>query len=549
MQMLTFLKVTNFALIEDVEIEFKTGFTAFVGETGAGKSLLVDAINMLSGARSSASFVKKGTDYAEIQGAFFLPEDHVVYKILEQYGVEVEPGEDILVSRRITKEGRTTCRIQGIVVSAQVLKQMMNKLVDIHGQHENNYLLEDKNHIALLDIFAGNSQELSAYRTSHETYQKLIAYQSELERLKDEVQSLPLFEKQLDELIEAKIEEGEIDTLKQQFQDNKEITENFHSLQQAQALLTETEITSHLYTLQQLMQQTANPNLLAMKERISSVYYDLEDMERTIHAEVDSFEMMIQAQSELEARMDQIFTLQRKYGEDLISAKTEIEAKINHLQNIEYDVLQNEKRVAEQHAEVLNLGKKLTETRKIAAEQLSIRIMQELQDLYLEHVEFTVRIEPTAITARGVDSVTFYIKTNIGQESQPLSAVASGGELSRIMLAIKVVFAQQQTLSTIIFDEIDTGVSGKVAQAIAKKMQVFSTEQQVFAITHLPQVLSASMQQLNIWKYVADDETHVNVKYLTPDEHVEEVAKMLSGTEIHQSGLEHATELIKVLQS
>ena len=212
-------------------------------------------------------------------------------------------------------------------------------------------------------------------------------------------------------------------------------------------------------------------------------------------------------------------------------------------------MIQNEANLASALQAIHNAGAALTNSRVEAAERLSKQIMQELADLYLAQVIFSVQVTPQPISANGMDSIAFYIQTNVGDVSKPLAEIASGGELSRIMLAIKVVFASQQTLSTIIFDEIDTGVSGKVAQAIAKKMQYFSKSQQVFAITHLPQVLAASTQQLNIWKYVADAATHVSVKYLNSEEHVQEVAKMLSGSEIHESGRKHAEELIQSLQT
>ncbi len=544
--MFTYLKVKDFALIEDIEIEFKPGFTAFVGETGAGKSLLVDAINILSGARSSTSFLKKGSDFAYIEGGFFLEENHAILQFLRKHDIEIEPGEDMLVSRKITKDGRTTCKIQGNTVPVQLLKQVMNKLVDIHGQQENSYLLEQKNHLFLLDIFANNRELLGKYKYEYTKLQKMLAEKQQLAKLQDEITQLPAFEKQLSEIIQANIQPGEIEEITEQFQALKDFSKNFDVLQETQQMLKKYQVSLQLY------QATKNLEKLAAKEettkRLFSIYYELQDIEDELTSDVDSLVSQKAQQEEIEQRISQIFSMQKKYGDDLEVAKENLEAKILKLQNIEYELIQLEKMIVAQRDVVQELATNLHDKRVEAGNVLSASIMQQLTDLYMEKVLFKLAFKEFPLSENGTDSVEFMIQSNVGSDFQPMIKIASGGELSRIMLAIKVIFTKEQTLSTIIFDEIDTGVSGKVAQAIAKKMQVFGEEQQVFAITHLPQVLAASTQQLLIEKYVENDMTHVKVSYLSATEHEVEVAKMLSGTEVHQTGIEHARELIHLFQ-
>lgn len=544
--MFTYLKVKDFALIEDIEIEFKPGFTAFVGETGAGKSLLVDAINILSGARSSTSFLKKGSDFAYIEGGFFLEENHAILLFLKKHDIEIEHGEDMLVSRKITKDGRTTCKIQGNTVPVQLLKQVMNKLVDIHGQQENSYLLEQKNHLFLLDIFANNRELLGKYKYEYTKLQKMLTEKQQLAKLQDEITQLPVFEKQLSEIIQSNIQPGEIEEITEQFQALKDFSKNFDVLQETQQILKKYQVSLQLY------QATKNLEKLSAKDettkRLFSIYYELQDIEDELTSDIDSLVNQKSQQEEIEQRISHIFSMQKKYGDDLEVAKENLEAKIQKLQNIEYELIQLEKMIVAQRDVVQTLAINLHEKRVEAGNVLSASIMQQLTDLYMEKVLFKLAFKELPLSENGTDSVEFMIQSNVGSDFQPMIKIASGGELSRIMLAIKVIFTKEQTLSTIIFDEIDTGVSGKVAQAIAKKMQVFGKEQQVFAITHLPQVLAASTQQLLIEKYVENNMTHVKVSYLSPEEHEIEVAKMLSGTEVHQTGIEHARELIHLFQ-
>ncbi|MGL5043222.1 MAG: DNA repair protein RecN [Culicoidibacterales bacterium] len=542
--MFTYLKVKNFALIEDVEIEFKTGFTAFVGETGAGKSLLVDAISILSGARSSVSFLKKGADFSYIEGGFFLKEGHSVLAMLEQNDILFEPGEDILVSRKITSDGRTVCKIQGNIVPVILLKKLMTKLIDIHGQQESSYLLESKNHLFLLDIYAKNSQVLLAYKMAFNEYSQIFVEKEELAALKSEIERLPQYEEMIEQLAKADIKKGEIEEITEQFKALKDFGQTFKLLTETQQNLQKNNLSLQLYQAADTLEKVSQKGELA--SRLNSLYYELQDIEDELSAEIDAFANQKAQQYQIEQRIETIFSLQKSYGDDLIQARQDLQIKIDKLQNVEYELIQIEKKLALKSSEVQKKANELTQTRTIAAQKLATEIMQQLADLYMENVKFKLDFSAIKLDKNGGDAVEFYIQSNIGSDFQPMAKIASGGELSRIMLAIKVIFAKNQTLAAIIFDEIDTGVSGKVAQAIAKKMQIFGQEQQVFAITHLPQVLAASTQQLLIEKYVESEQTHVKIEYLTAEKHEIEVAKMLSGAEVHQSGVEHAKELISL---
>ena len=545
--MFTYLKVQNFALIDDVEIDFRRGFTAFVGETGAGKSLLVDAIDLLSGARSSANFVKKGTEMASIQGSFYLPTTHPVFQILAEDDINVEPGEELLVQRQIMVDGRSICRIQGVKITANTLRAVVGLLIDIHGQHESSSLLNNKNHLSLLDTFAQNDRELGAYHQEYDTYQKLLQEQKKLQQLADEIEKIAHYEKQISELEKEHITQHEIKEIDERLQTLRTFNRNFDTLVSIKKLFSESNLVTNLYQIQhafRTIQQTSQETSDDYVKRVESAYYDLQDIEMTISEQVNSFLEQKEEQEQLERRIATIFSLQKKYGDDLEAALETLQEKVAMLQNLEFDALQLEKQVTAQYDMLVKAAEVLHKNRQAAATEIAREIMQQLKDLHMDKVEFAVHFEQKKLSRTGSDAVEFYIKTNVGSDFGPLSKISSGGELSRIMLAIKIVFARNQALSTIIFDEIDTGVSGKVAVAIAKKMRIFSEAQQVFAITHLPQVLAASQHQLFIEKTVSDEATHIQVRYLQNEEHQREVAKMLSGSELTAVGLEHAQNLI-----
>jgi len=539
--MFTYLKVKNFALMDDVEIEFKRGFTAFVGETGAGKSLLVDAINLLSGARSAVSFVKQGRNWALIQGSFFLHTEHRIFTKLAAHDIVIGRDEEIIVERKIMHDGRTTCKIQGVKVPTAFLKTIMHELIDIHGQHETSTLLDTKQHISFLDTFGQYDTLLAEYQTH---YRQGLAMQEEKKQLKslyEQIELIPEYEQQVEELVQADVSPEELDEINDRLANLRTFNKQFATMQEITARFDEGELIDRLYEIKGLYEKNGFDS--AAHARVASAYYDLQDIRDEVAGQVAAASEQKIEQEKLETRIADIFTLQKKYGDDLQQAVTTLQQKIDKLQNIEFEYVQIGKRLAEQKEQILGLGKRLHAARKTAAAALERAIMQQLADLQMGMVEFNVLFQTKEATVTGFDAVEFYVKTNVGTEFQPLARIASGGELSRIMLAIKIVFAHNQTLSTIIFDEIDTGVSGSVAEAIAKKMRIFSTDQQVFAITHLPQVLAASNHQLLLEKNIVDDTTHIHVRYLTSAEHELEVAKMLSGTAITDVGKQHAANL------
>jgi len=527
--------------MDDVEIEFKQGFTAFVGETGAGKSLLVDAINLLSGARATASFVKQGATWALIQGSFFLPLGHMIFQTLAQHDIVIDEAEEILVERKMMADGRTVCKVQGVKVPAHFLKTMMHMLIDIHGQHETSTLLNPKHHLLLLDAFGTYEQLLTDYTNA---YQLGVAIQEEKKQLKslyEEIEQIPEYEAQVTELLTAGVSTDEIATIDERLLELRTFNKHFATMHQITERFEQSKLLEQLYEIKGLHEKFAQES--GAHERIASAYYDLQDIRDDLAAQVGAAADQKKEQEKLEARIAEIFTLQKKYGDDLQAAVTTLQNKISKLQDIEFEYVQINKRLAEQKEIILGLGKRLHDARKVTATELARNIMQQLIDLQMERVEFDVRFTTQEARQDGFDAVEFYVKTNVGSSFQPLARTASGGELSRIMLAIKIVLAKNQTLSTIIFDEIDTGVSGVVAEAIAKKMRLFSASQQVFAITHLPQVLAASNHQLLLEKHVIDETTHINVRYLDAEAHQIEVAKMLSGTAITDVGKQHAADL------
>jgi len=542
--MFTYLKVKNFALMDDVEIEFKRGFTAFVGETGAGKSLLVDAINLLSGARSTTSFVKQGAHWALIQGSFFLDETHTIFELLDKHDIVLGRDEEILVERKIMHDGRTVCKIQGVKVPANFLKTVMYALVDIHGQHETSTLLNTKAHLGMVDTFGSYGALFAEYRAAFKVGVAIQTEKEELKSLHDQIDRIAEYEKQIEELTNAAVSTEEIAEIDERLQTLRTFNNNFDTMQEMSDRFETSKLLDELYAIKALYAKYEEDS--ETSRRLNSAYYDLQDIRDELVGQIGASAEQKREQEALEARIAQIFTLQKKYGDDLQAAMATLQEKVDKLHDIEFEYTQINKRLAEQKEVILGLGKRLHEARKSTARELEVRIMQQLADLQMDRVEFYVQFNTQEATLSGFDAVEFYVKTNVGSDFQPLAKTASGGELSRIMLAIKIVLAKNQTLSTIIFDEIDTGVSGAVAESIAKKMRLFSASQQVFAITHLPQVLAASNHQLLIEKSVVDETTHINVRYLNAAEHQTEVAKMLSGREITDVGRAHAADLTEV---
>lgn len=554
-QMLQSLSIKQFAIIDTLDIQFSDGLTVLSGETGAGKSIIIDAIGQLIGMRASSEFVRHGEKKAIIEGIFDIDDAKDAIRQLETLGIDI--NEDFLiVKREIFSSGKSICRINNQTVTLQDLRQVMQALLDIHGQHETQSLLKQKYHVELLDRYADGEyiEELQQYAQSYEQHQEKI---KELEALESAdqalLQRLDLMKFQYDELKEAHLKEGEIEQLET---DIKRIqnSENLSlALNAAYVTLTdEHAITDRLYTLSSELQnvnQILPETFEKLKEEVDQFYYTLEDAKHQIYEEINQTEFDEQYLNELESRMNLLNNLKRKYGKDisdLMIYQEKIADEINKIENYEESTSKLREEIQQLSQQVQEDGEKLTKARRIVARQLRDRIVNEIQYLQMKDANLEISFKPYETPQKdGLERIEFLISPNKGEPLKSLNKIASGGELSRIMLALKSIFVRAHGQTAILFDEVDSGVSGQAAQKMAEKMKDIASVIQVICISHLPQVASMSDHHLYISKHEKDDRTTTTVRELTGDARIDEIARMISGATVTELTRQNAKEMIE----
>ncbi|MDE9877662.1 DNA repair protein RecN [Staphylococcus pseudintermedius] len=553
--MLQSLSIKQFAIIDTLDIQFSDGLTVLSGETGAGKSIIIDAIGQLIGMRASSEFVRHGEKKAIIEGIFDIDDAKDAIRQLETLGIDI--NEDFLiVKREIFSSGKSICRINNQTVTLQDLRQVMQSLLDIHGQHETQSLLKQKYHVELLDRYADGEyiEELQQYAQSYEQHQEKI---KELEALESAdqalLQRLDLMKFQYDELKEAQLKEGEIEQLEI---DIKRIqnSENLSlALNAAYVTLTdEHAITDRLYTLSSELQnvnQILPETFEKLKEEVDQFYYTLEDAKHQIYEEINQTEFDEQYLNEFESRMNLLNNLKRKYGKDisdLMIYQEKIADEINKIENYEESTSKLREEIQQLSQQVQEDGEKLTKARRIVARQLRDRIVNEIQYLQMKDANLEISFKPYETPQKdGLERIEFLISPNKGEPLKSLNKIASGGELSRIMLALKSIFVRAHGQTAILFDEVDSGVSGQAAQKMAEKMKDIASVIQVICISHLPQVASMSDHHLYISKHEKDDRTTTTVRELTGDARIDEIARMISGATVTVLTRQNAKEMIE----
>ncbi|WP_026584283.1 DNA repair protein RecN [Bacillus sp. J33] len=555
--MLNEISIRNFAIIEALSVSFEKGLTVLTGETGAGKSIIIDAIHLLVGGRGSAEFVRHGEDKAEIEGLFQLDDPkHPCYKKTAEFGIDIEDGM-IVLRRDISKSGKSVCRVNGKLVTISTLREIGSTLVDIHGQHEHQELMDETQHLSLLDQFGGNkiAGALAEYQDIYRSYESTL---KKLKNLSENEQQmahrLDLIQFQLDEIQSAQLKANEDEELHEERRKLSNFERIFESLQSGyNGLQGEQKGLDWIGMVMGHLQDAAeiDPAYKELAENVSNSFYLLEDAARSLRNEMDFMEYDPQRLIEIEDRLTEINGLKRKYGktvEEVMEYAAKIEEEIETLQNKETHIDKLQKEVAALKKDLLVEAEELSQLRRKAALKLTKLIHKELKELYMEKTVFEVRFdsEPESFLKNGIDRAEFYISTNPGEPLKPLSKIASGGELSRIMLALKSIFSKHQGVTSIIFDEVDTGVSGRVAQAIAEKIHHVSVNSQVLCISHLPQVAAMADTHLFIAKKTKDGRTKTTVKPLTEDEKIKEIGRMISGVEITDLTKEHARELLQL---
>ena len=551
--MLLEISIKNFAIIEAISLNFEKGMTVLTGETGAGKSIIIDAMNMMLGARATTDVIRHGAPKAEIEGLFSVENSHALQMIFDEQGIEL--GDEIIIRREILQNGRSVSRVNGQMVNLSVLRSIGQYLVDIHGQHDQEELMRPQLHIQMLDGFGeADFLELKqAYQTNFDAYRKMRKQLLEIKKNQEEHKArIEMLEFQMAEIESASLQPGEDLKLNQErdkLLNHKNIAD---TLTNAYTMLDNEEFSS-LANVRSAMNDMESLEEYDVEYReistsLSESYYVLEDVTKRLEDIIESLDFDGNRLMQIESRLDLIHAITRKYGgnvDDVLMYFAKITEEYNLLTGNHLSSDDMEVELKKLEVSLVDLATKLASARHNLAQQLEIEIQQELKDLYMEKARFQVQFTKGKFTREGNESVEFYISTNPGEDFKPLVKVASGGELSRLMLAIKSAFSRKEGKTSIVFDEVDTGVSGRVAQAIAQKIHKIGQNGQVLAISHLPQVIAIADYQFFIEKISNDHSTVSTVRLLTVEERVEEVAKMLAGENVTEAALSQARELLQ----
>lgn len=555
--MLRELQIKNVAVIDEVHIEFGEGFNVLTGETGAGKSILIDSINMALGSRTSRDIIRTGCDKAVVSACFEV-NNHKVLKKIEEMGVDTEDGI-IAINRQLGIDGKSICRINGMIVPAGMAREITGMLIDIHGQNDNQALLLNKNHLAFLDEFGKIEDAHCDYVGKYHIMRAIEKEIKEISVNEDEkARRLELLEYQINEIESAKLKLGEDAELEAR----REYLYNTESIvsgaSEAYSALYAAEEGSAYDLLRRAARSLSNiaqfdEKLSESCERLENVIAETEDVAAELSSCISKTEFSMAELDRIEERLDTISNLKRKYAntiEGILEFGTGAKAEAEKITKSDERLAELEGMLFEARKKVELCAEKLSKLRRAAADELEAKIMAELKDLDMPNVVFAVGMEKeNAYTESGCDSIEFLISTNPGESLKPLSKVASGGELSRIMLAIKSILADIGMVDTMIFDEIDTGVSGRAAQKIAEKICRLAAKRQIFSITHLAQIAGMADNHYLIKKSVEDNKTATSVTLLDEKSRCEELARIIGGVTVTELTLKNAQEMLKLAEA
>ena len=549
--MLRLLHIENIAVIEQAEIAFDRGFNVLTGETGAGKSIVIDAISAILGERTYRDVIRTGADRAFVSAVFDGVPDLPWFA---ENRVEYDPSE-LLVQREVYADGKNVCRVNGRPVTVAILKKLGGQLVNIHGQHDSQQLFDETKHLSYLDLFARNEAERTAYAACYERVQSL---RRERERLTldegEKLRRVEALQYQLEEIGRAGLQPGE----DEQLENRRKLLQNAEKLSEALAAaamaLSGGEDASGAVDLvgeaDHALARIAryDEGLAALGDRLSNLQYELEDVAGELRDHLDQMAYSGEELEQIESRLDVIHRLKRKYGgsvEEILQYAEKAQRELDEITFSEERLAQLEKELAAATAEAKAAGLLLRATRQTAARAMETRLSQELAALDMPRAQFVCQLEETDLTPDGLDSLRFLMTANVGEALKPLSKVASGGELARIMLAIKNVLAEQDRVGTLIFDEVDAGVSGRAAQKVAEKLRAVSKNKQVLCVTHLPQIAAAADVHLLIAKTEREGRTYTQVTALDRPGRTREIARIIGGAEITETTLRSAGEMLQ----
>ena len=550
--MLDLLHLENIAVIEKADIEFRPGLNVLTGETGAGKSIVVDSISAVMGERTSRDILRTGAKAALVSASFSgLPE----LEWFGESGVSPEEGGVVTILRRMTADGKNSCRVNGVPVSLAQLKSLGKLLIGIHGQHDSLQLMDEGYHLSFLDLFSENEALREQYRAK---FDEMNSIRGEIDALTmDEAakaRKAEMLQFQINELESAALVPGEDAKLKERAAELRNFGRIADAVNTAHGALNGGTDSSGaldmVYEAAESLRSLANisEKYSELASRLKEVEYLLEDCSREVSALSDGLEFSPQEQDEVESRLDQLHRLGKKYGadvEDMLRFLEDCKAELGKIQQSSDEIERLEKELNKAKHEMEALAALLTENRRKNAEVLRARILEELSGLDMGKLRFEIEIEPKEPDATGADQVRFLMSANAGETLKPISKIASGGELSRIILGMKNVLAEKEPRTTMVFDEVDTGVSGRAALRVACKLAVLSSEKQVFCVTHLPQIAAMADTHFSVEKSEHDGRTFTDITALDREGRKRELARLSGGTEPTQAMLDSAEELIE----
>ena len=540
--MLSTLHIKNIGIIDDLSINFEEGFNVLTGETGAGKTLIIGSLAILSGGRFSKEMIRKGEECSLIEASIFVPQS------------EFSEDGNIIISREVYSNGRNTCKINGNLVTVSELKKVMSKIIDIHGQHDNQNLLDNTKHIMYLDSFIGDElfkikQEYQEYFSKYNEIKNKLKnnYGDETEKTR----RLDLLRYQYNEIDVANLKAGEDLELEEKhniMMNSEKLKENLEEIDENINSNAIEYISNSIRCLEKI--EDYGEIYKSKLAELKSIYYELQETARDLSSLKDEANFDEYERDEVERRLDIIFSLKRKYGnsiEEILEYKNKLAEEIEQIENVE----EINKKLRIEQKEIENkmntLCNLMNEKREKYGIILSEKINKELKDLEMPNACFSIKMEKEAsFNINGNDRIEFAISTNIGEESKELIKIASGGEMSRIMLAIKTVLADIDEVPILVFDEIDTGISGKAAKAVAEKMKIISNKHQTLCITHLPAIAAQGDNNFYIYKEVKNGKTRTNIKKLNEEETIFEIARISNGN-ITEVAIENAKELRKAV--
>lgn len=551
------LYIKNCALVEELRVNFVKKLNILTGETGSGKSIILEALNLCLGGKYDRSYLRKGAESGEVETVIF--SDNIVFlEILKERGIDIDSEHMIVISRKLYSDGKTVTKINGKNIKVSDLKSVMSKIVDMHGQHQNQALYNKENHLEFLDLFGKEEikKESEIYKKCYKEYNEIKRKILRLNDNKSEMEvqrEKDLLRFQINEIEAANLDSGEYEELKSR----KEILENgekiFSSLSESYQLLHSGQFNSEdqLGNTSNLLSGISKYDkaIEKIEETANNVLYELQELSRTIRIYLDNIDFDPSALNSIQERLDVINNLRRKYGdtiEDIFSYYEKIKKRLDDIENREENNSKLQKELFLKAEELNVCAEKLSSVRKELAKKLRYNLLEELCTLNMKNTKFKVNFKKIEYNEKGNDDVEFLVSFNLGEDLNPLYKVASGGEMSRFMLAFKSILSDVDKIETLIFDEIDTGISGRAAQAVGEKLSAISKEKQVICITHLPQIASFADEHFYIEKNVENKRTYTSIEKLDRNSQKNEIARLISGTIITEKTVEHADEILEI---